>query len=590
MSVPERHEPLMRTLLKDIYIADDLSQAISRHKSIQALSNTSGRGPAFVTLDGELVDPHGIISGGRLSQGARGLLVRKRELSELKKAVKTHEARVQSLQSKHQETLRRMEERKDALERLKEDQWSCQDEINELDKALFRLGQELDQSERMIEKIAEDLERKDLERRGHEKELVEIQDSLQKQREKRQNESLYFEQKRIELEEAEAEFEAARESVSEIRADYRIAEEAHRSLIRELERVAGYIEDSKKRMVKIGEEIAAGKERHRECQRRKGLIEEELARLYDALKAAEDDLNRADLERRRFQDTIREEEVKESDLRAEIDALKERIGNARMEHSGIRFKMDNLIETVQEKFNLNLPEVYEQHLDKNFSRPEMEKTIEEKKGILDRMGDVNLTAIKEHEALKERHDFIVEQREDLIHSIEALRTAIRKINRTSLEKFRAIFQAVDNKLKEIFPILFSGGTAGLRLTDETKPLESGVLVEVQPPGKKLSHMGLLSGGEKALVAMALLFAIYMIKPSPFCLLDEVDAPLDESNIERFNNLLNEIKQESQVIMVTHSRKTMEIMDRLYGITMESKGVSKLVSVNLKDFKEQVSAN
>ncbi|MDZ7696423.1 MAG: hypothetical protein U5R49_05670 [Deltaproteobacteria bacterium] len=511
-------------------------------------------------------------------------------MSELKKAVKTHEAGVQSLQSKHQETLNRIEEKKDALERLKEDQWTCQDDINELDKALFRLGQELDQSERMIQKITEDLERKDLERRGHEKELVEIQDSLQKQREKRQNESLYFEQKRIELEEAEAEFEAARESVSEIRADHRIAEEAHRSLVRELERVAGYIEDSKKRVVKIGEEIAAGEERHRECQRRKGLIEEELARLYDELKAAEDDLNRADLERRRFQDTIREEELKESDLRAEIDALKERISNARMEHSGIRFKMDNLIDTVQEKFNLDLPEVYGQHLDKGFSRPEMEKTIEKKKGILNRMGDVNLTAIKEHEALKERHDFIIEQREDLIHSIESLRTAIRKINRTSLEKFRAIFQAVDDKLKEIFPILFSGGTAGLRLTDETKPLESGVLVEVQPPGKKLSHMGLLSGGEKALVAMALLFAIYMIKPSPFCLLDEVDAPLDESNIERFNNLLNEIKQESQVIMVTHSRKTMEIMDRLYGITMESKGVSKLVSVNLKDFKEQVSAN
>ncbi|MCF8119655.1 MAG: AAA family ATPase, partial [Deltaproteobacteria bacterium] len=152
------------------------------------------------------------------------------------------------------------------------------------------------------------------------------------------------------------------------------------------------------------------------------------------------------------------------------------------------------------------------------------------------------------------------------------------------------FKAVDEKLKEIFPILFSGGTAGLKLTDESKPLESGVLVEVQPPGKRLSHMGLLSGGEKALVAMALLFAIYMIKPSPFCLLDEVDAPLDESNIERFNNLLQEIKRESQVIMVTHSRKTMEIMDRLYGITMESKGVSKLVSVNLKEFRDRISAN
>jgi chromosome segregation protein len=122
------------------------------------------------------------------------------------------------------------------------------------------------------------------------------------------------------------------------------------------------------------------------------------------------------------------------------------------------------------------------------------------------------------------------------------------------------------------------------LTDETRPLESGVLVEVHPPGKKLSHMGLLSGGEKALVAMALLFAIFMVKPSPFCLLDEVDAPLDEANIDRFNNLLAEIKRASQVIMVTHSRRTMEVVDRLFGITMENAGMSKVVSVDIEDMK------
>jgi len=191
-----------------------------------------------------------------------------------------------------------------------------------------------------------------------------------------------------------------------------------------------------------------------------------------------------------------------------------------------------------------------------------------------------LAAIKELEALKERHEFIVGQREDLINSIESLMTAIKKINRTSLEKFKKTFQDVDEKLKEVFPILFNGGTAGLRLTDETRPLESGVIVEVQPPGKRLSHMGLLSGGEKALVAMALIFAIYLIKPSPFCLLDEVDAPLDEANIDRFNTLLQEIRQASQIIMVTHSRKTMEVTDRLYGITMQERGVSKLVSVNI----------
>ena len=128
------------------------------------------------------------------------------------------------------------------------------------------------------------------------------------------------------------------------------------------------------------------------------------------------------------------------------------------------------------------------------------------------------------------------------------------------------------------------------MIDETRPLESGVLVEVQPPGKKISHMGMLSGGEKALVAMAFLFAIYMIKPSPFCLMDEVDAPLDEANIDRFNNLLREIRRSSQIILVTHSRRTMEITDRLYGITMEKAGVSKMVSVDIEGIKTQISDN
>ena len=588
VSVPEAHQALIRTLLGDVYVAQDLNQAVSLYKEIHG--RPGGCGFSFVTMDGEMIDRRGVISGGRLSQNSRGLLFRRRELSELKKRVQEGEERVEALQARLRELTEGIQEKRRAVEGLKEDRWTAQDEINELDKVLFRLGQELDQSERIDQKIQEDLERKDRERHTHERELVELKQALEQHREKRKTETAYFESKEAELKEAEAEYESAREAVSEIKADHRIAEEEYRSLVREMERVDGYMEDSRERIEKIEKEISSGTERHTQCQHRKQRLEDELKTLYEQLNQAEADMNQADLERRRFQDQTREEEAKEADLRAEVDALKDRINNARMEHSEIQFKMDNLAEAVKEKFNLDLAEVYRQHLEEDFSKPETEKTIQEKKAIRDRMGEVNLTAIKEHEALKERHDFIVSQREDLLNSIESLRTAIRKINRTSLEKFRDIFKAVDEKLKEIFPILFSGGTAGLKLTDESKPLESGVLVEVQPPGKRLSHMGLLSGGEKALVAMALLFAIYMIKPSPFCLLDEVDAPLDESNIERFNNLLQEIKRESQVIMVTHSRKTMEIMDRLYGITMESKGVSKLVSVNLKEFRDRISAN
>jgi len=409
---------------------------------------------------------------------------------------------------------------------------------------------------------------------------VRLADELNARKTQRQKEEAYFQEKERELREAEEEFEQCREDVTRLKTDLRISEEGERSALREMEMMDGYVDDALDRLRKIEEDVVSGRERREDCQSRKETLEEELKGLFDRLQKAEADMNRADLERREFQAQIREEERKEEELKREVDDLREQINTAKMENSEIQFKMNHLIETVKEKFNFSLHEIYRSHLQEDFSRAEAEEKVEQKKRLREQIGEVNLMAIKELEALNERHEFIVGQREDLISSIESLRTAIRKINRTSLEKFKKTFQDVDAKLKEIFPILFNGGTAGLSLTDESRPLESGVLVEVQPPGKKLSHMGLLSGGEKALVAMALIFAIYMIKPSPFCLLDEVDSPLDEANIDRFNSLLKTIRQASQIIMVTHSRKTMEITDRLYGITMQDQGISKMVSVNV----------
>ena len=403
---------------------------------------------------------------------------------------------------------------------------------------------------------------------------------------KRREEEEYFQKKEVELKESQEEFDQFRDELAKIKADYRISKEEQRSLAREMEMKADYADDSLKRLRKIEEDISMGHRRRDECQKRREMLNGELGELYEKLKRAEEALTRADHEREVFHDGIKEEESKVEQLRGEMEALKDEINRSKMEHSEIRFKMNNLEEMAKEKFNLNLPDVCEQYMDKDFSATEVEERLENQKQLRQRLGEVNLTAIKEHEALKERYDFIRNQREDLINSIESLRIAIKKINRTSLEKFLKTFQEVDKKLKEIFPILFNGGTASLRLTDETRPLESGVLVEVQPPGKRLSHMGLLSGGEKALVGMAFIFAIYMIKPSPFCLLDEVDAPLDEANIDRFNRLLEEIKKASQIIMVTHSRRTMEIVDRLYGITMENAGISKTVSVDIHGIKRQ----
>jgi chromosome segregation protein len=208
----------------------------------------------------------------------------------------------------------------------------------------------------------------------------------------------------------------------------------------------------------------------------------------------------------------------------------------------------------------------------------LEARVQELREKLERMGAVNILAVEQAQELEERHTFLVAQRQDLLESIAELDQAIKKIDRTSRERFAEAFQVINQHFGEIFRRLFGGGTAGLSLIDEEDLLESGIDVMAQPPGKRLQNVMLLSGGEKALTAIALLFAIFQHKPSPFCILDEVDAPLDDANIGRFAKMLEGMKDQTQFVLITHSRKTMEIADQLYGVTMEEPGVSKLVSV------------
>ena len=209
-----------------------------------------------------------------------------------------------------------------------------------------------------------------------------------------------------------------------------------------------------------------------------------------------------------------------------------------------------------------------------------EDVIGELRAKIDRLGPVNLMAIDQFDELEQRHDFLTAQRKDLLDSIESTGAAIERIDATTRERFREAFTAVNEHLQTTFSTLFGGGRAGLALLDEDDVLESGIDIVAQPPGKRLQSIQLLSGGEKALTAMALMFAIFKYKPSPFCLLDEIDAPLDEANVGRFVDMLRGMEDCTQFVVVTHNRKTMEIADRLYGVTMEEPGVSKLISVRL----------
>jgi chromosome segregation protein len=209
-----------------------------------------------------------------------------------------------------------------------------------------------------------------------------------------------------------------------------------------------------------------------------------------------------------------------------------------------------------------------------------EEAIAELREKIDRMGPVNMMAIEQSKELEERHLFLSTQKQDLVDSIAQTNEAIAKIDETTHARFREAFAAINENFQQMFSTLFGGGKAGIMLLDENDPLESGIDIVAQPPGKRLQSVMLLSGGEKALTAIALMFGMFKYRPSPFCLLDEIDAPLDDANIGRFVQMLQSMMDKTQFIIITHSRKTMEIADRLYGVTMEEPGVSKLISIQL----------
>jgi chromosome segregation protein len=573
VTTSESFRPVLSTLLGDAVVAENLEAAISGWRDSQGQH-------CFVTLEGDMIDRTGVISGGKLARGSHGLLARKREIKELGDRRAALREKVNQSRVELDGISSQLVGKRQMVEALTDDRWACQEEINELDKKFFRLSQELDQMERLKQKIKEDMEKKDKEQNNHQTKLLHVKEALRQCKENRQEEEHHLKDKEMELRESEKELEQFKEELAELKGDFRLFEEEQRSLHREMERVGEYAEESKERLKIIEEDLSLGRLRRDEWRKKKEALKNDLEHLYLRMQEAETVVDREEQDRLDFVNRIKTEKRAAEDLRREIEDLKDEISRAKLEQSELQFKMNNLSEMVRDKHGMDLPAIYQQYVVNDFSVIESQASIEELRKRRQSFGDVNLTAIKEHEALKERYEFIKDQREDLILSIESLNKAITMINKTSLEKFEKTFFEVDKKLKQIFPILFNGGVAGLSLTDESKPLESGVLVEVRPPGKKLSHMGLLSGGEKALVAMALLFAIYMIRPSPFCLLDEVDAPLDDANIHRFNDLLSEIKRFSQIIMVTHNKKSMGIADRLFGITMENAGVSKIVSVDL----------
>ncbi|MBU1086313.1 MAG: AAA family ATPase [Candidatus Omnitrophica bacterium] len=268
-----------------------------------------------------------------------------------------------------------------------------------------------------------------------------------------------------------------------------------------------------------------------------------------------------------------------------LNFTRNRIRDIDVKKVELNFKTESLITSMRQVYKLEL-NTLELELPENIDWAMQKEQIDALKGKIDRIGAVNLAAVEEEQELRERADFLKSQCEDLLAAKQTLMQAIHKINRTTKALFLETFEKSKIAFREYFKLLFSGGDAQLQLTEGKDVLDCGVEIVVRPPGKRLQSITLLSGGEKTLTAIALLFAIFKIKPTPFCVLDEMDAPLDESNIDRFTRVLQEFLKSSQFIIITHNKKTIAMADVMYGVTMEQPGISRLVSVKFSEFKDE----
>jgi chromosome segregation protein len=577
------YDKVVRFLLGDALIVRDLPTALE-------LWQGSDPKRTLVTLDGEVLDPSGVVTGGPLEGEGHGALQRRREVQELEETVRAFEAEFSLAQGRHRTLQTRLLQLEAALKSLDKDGREKELSLLDQEKDLARLGEEL-------ERVAHRMGQLELER-------SQLEDGLS---------SLAREEEEHRLAAATAEAEVSR------------CDERARSATERLDGLRGRADQITAEVLNLKVKVAADSERResigaalRRIDDARREVEERRARIFAALseqnaRAAElrgrvegtrVDLGRltADLalvqaqlgdarsvhEGLQIGGRAREAEVR--DLRARVEGLRAELSASALTIREQALELAHLEEQTRERCQAELRyELARFHLDRPPGELERQR-LEELKAQAERMGAINLTAIEEYDELAQRHTFMTTQKADLESSMADLKAAIIKINRASRERFQETFDRVNEKFQQVFPRLFNGGRAGLVLTqDDGSDGEAGVEIFSQPPGKKLQSVNLLSGGEKALTAVALIFAIFLIKPTPFCLLDEVDAPLDDANVGRYNDIVKEMSKTSQFILITHNKRTMEMVDTLYGVTMEEPGVSKLVSVRLSDRSREASA-
>ena len=641
VTVDSKFAGLMERLLARVLIVPDRNTALKLRKDYPDLS--------FVTRNGEILTPEGVIRGGSSGGKDSSLLKRRNEIEalviEVKKLAneeKVAEQEILDCETRTKELREELEQAKDRLQRYRVEDSTFQGQLKLAKREADTIESKVSNNKWEREELG-----------GREKTATDSRSALENELTRARERLTALEEDArkfsVRAEEAIKRENEAREQLSEARTALAVEKQARDSAAREQDPMSRRIRELAELNERRKSEISAARERITKGDGENEALDAEMESYRGEVANLNDELSQADEQRKGFARGIEEAEAGFSEVRSKQNKILNQISKEEVSCTKLDLRLENLVESTMERHQVDLahfrPDAHilitcindrkeaekkgrsrksldvqsqcdgEEALDeriegnaKNNSDegaddkavmeilegegPDwefVEAIVADLKRRLDSMGPVNLDAIEEFDELEERHNFTKNQHDDLVNSKEKLLEIIERINIESERLFAETFHAVSKNFKSMFKRLFGDkATADLILQDESDPLECGIEVIAKPPGKKLQSISLMSGGERSMTAVALLFSIYMVKPSPFCVLDELDAPLDESNIGRFLKVLDAFIDQSQFIIVTHSKRTMERADVMYGVTMEEFGVSKPVGMRLTNSVEKSS--
>ncbi len=577
VKAPVEYQKQVTWFLKDIVVVDNIRTAL-RMRS-QYADRT------FVTLEGDTLSPEGVLTGGAGESAQSGVLKRKREIKEFSQKREEWAGKLSLAQAS-------LEKLKGQIKSLRADLELAKKKNSEQEILVVELTKDLERSENELSNAMTAVDKQNKELEGLETQVVAAEENIAELK----NHLIELKEQKFDVvtrvDQLTEDLRLARDGVDELQQNVTQLKVESASKNQELEGLYSQLEMLNRSLLVVDSELGNMSDESLKSDESLSsnscLVEQKQVELEGRIQGTQESqkvLSLATDEYERTYEQTREVEEKVTSQQRALNEHKSRINESQLKLEQLKMKEQYLFEQIRERYMLDLSEVAHQYADNEGEVSLIEVELEELKRKISKVGEVNLSAISEYDELSERYQFLSQQLSDLNEAKDQLRKVIDRINRICSRRFKETFELVNERFQKVFPVLFGGGEARLILVEDEEKGEMGIDIVAKPPGKKPQTVGLLSGGEKALTAVSLIFSIFLVKPSPFCLLDEVDAPLDDANVIRFNDLVREMAKRSQIIVVTHNKHTMKVNNKLYGVTQEDKGVSRMVSVDIEKARE-----